>query len=199
MYIAFSLMILIVLRGTAILVSYVTEIFSTINPNISPYNASVMIIIIIIIGNIIFINLVDRAGRRTFFVCSSFGATFGLIIFAFYLYYLTDNHAYDWVPIVCVSCILFVSCLGMRSIPFIVVMEIFPKEVSICPQSIHSFSSKLISFFVFHSSINIFRSNSTGIRIVYYCCCLVNLCLPGCIHRLKFILVSLDGLYFSLR
>lgn len=129
MFIAFSSMALNSLQGFTILQNYVTEIFASSNPAISPIDSSIVITTIFIISNLIFMNLVDRAGRRTFYIWSSIATTIGLILFAAYLYYLTDNHTFDWVPVVCLSFVLFVSCLGMTPVPFITLMEIFPEKV----------------------------------------------------------------------
>lgn len=122
-------MFLNALQGFAIISTYVTEIFASTNPDISPINASTVITTVLIVANLIFMNLVDRAGRRVFFICSSVATTIGLVIFATYLYYLSENPAYDWAPIVCLSYVLFVSCLGMTPIPFLISIEIFPKKV----------------------------------------------------------------------
>lgn len=130
-FIAFSLICLNGMQGFVILVTYVTEIFSSTNPNISPIDSSIIITTILIISNVIFLNSVDRAGRRTFYIYSSVATAIGLIVFAGYLYYLTDNHTFDWVPIVCLSYVLFVSSLGMNPVPLLIVVEIFPKKVRI--------------------------------------------------------------------
>lgn len=122
-------MLLNSLQGFAIILTYVTEIFASTNPNISAINASMVITSILIGANFIYMNLVDRAGRRVFYICSSIAAFVGHVLFALYLYFLTDNHAFDWVPIVCLSYVLFVSSLGMNPVPFLVSIEIFPKKV----------------------------------------------------------------------
>lgn len=129
MFIGFSLMLLNALQGFNLLVVYVTEIFTNTNPNISPYYASTIITTILILANLVFLKLVDRAGRRTFYIYSSLATALGLALFAIYLYYLSDNRAFDWVPIVCLSYVLFVNCLGMNPVPFLLVIEIFPNNV----------------------------------------------------------------------
>lgn len=114
-----------------ILVTFVTDIFASTNPDISPIGSSSIVTAILIIANLIFINLIERAGRRTFFISSSLATAIGHTLFALYLYYLADNHAFDWAPIVCMSYVLFVSSLGMNSLPYIISIEIFPAEVTI--------------------------------------------------------------------
>lgn len=117
------------LQGTMVLSSYVTEIFTSSIPNVSPIDASIAITLLLIGANLIYLNLVDRAGRRTIYIWSSLASTAGLLVYAGYLYYLTQNHAFDWVPIASISYVLFSSCLGMTPAPYIVMFEIMPAKV----------------------------------------------------------------------
>lgn len=122
-------MLLNPLQGMTVLTTYVAEIFASTNPNTSPLYASTMIASIMIIAHLIYLNVVDRAGRRKFYICSSLATSAGLTLFAFYLFFLTDNRAFDWVPIVCLSYVLFVNSLGMGTIPWLIVIETMPKKV----------------------------------------------------------------------
>lgn len=128
-FIAFSLIFLYPLQGMSIMTNYVTEIFASTNPNISPLYASTLITTIVIIANLVFLNVVDRAGRRKFYIFSSLATSAGLTLFAFYLYFLTGNRAFDCMPVVCLSYVLFANCLGMYPIPWLIVIEIMPKKV----------------------------------------------------------------------
>lgn len=150
-FIAFSMILLSSLQGIMILMTFVTDIFASTNPDISPIDSSSIVTTILIMANLIFINLIDRAGRRTIFISSALATATGHTLFALYLYYLTDNHAFDWVPIVCMSYVLFVSSLGMNSLPFIISIELFPAKVTI---HITRVSIRKFAFFTFK---NIFR------------------------------------------
>lgn len=114
-----------------VIASYVTDILANSNPDISPIDASIGITLMLVGANLIFMNVVDRAPRRVFYICSSLATTIGLALFAVYLHYLSDNHAFGYVPTVCVSFSLFVSCLGMSPIPYIIMFEIVPEKVNI--------------------------------------------------------------------
>lgn len=130
MLIAGSLLALSSLQGFSVLIGYVTEILGSSNSNISPIDASIGITVMLILTNLIFLSVVDRAARRVFYIWSSLATTIGLVFYAAYLYYLTKNHALDWVPIVCLSYILFVSSLGLSPVPCIIMFEIVPEKVS---------------------------------------------------------------------
>lgn len=114
---------------------YVTEILASSNPNISSLDASIGVTVMLVAANLIYLNLVDRAGRRVFYIWSSVATAIGLTLYAVYLYCLTDNRAFDWVPTVCVSFALFVSCLGMNPVPYIIMFEIAPEKVEKSLQS----------------------------------------------------------------
>lgn len=129
--IAVSLLCLSGLQGFMVIASYVTDILASSNPDISPIDASIGITMMLVGTNLIFMNIVDRATRRVFYIWSSLATTIGLAFFAAYIYYLSDNPAFDWVPIVCVSFSLIVSCLGMTPIPYIIMFEIVPEKVNI--------------------------------------------------------------------
>lgn len=132
MFIAILLMVLNAMQGTMVLRSYATEILTNSHSNISPIDASIGMTVMLIGANIIFMNLIDRVGRRTIYMWSSLACTTILVFYAAYLYYLTDNHAFDWVPVASVSTMIFVSALGMDSAPFIIMYEIIPKKVIKC-------------------------------------------------------------------
>lgn len=128
-FLAFSLVCLSSLQGGIVLMTYVPEIFASTNTNISALNASSMITIIVIIANLIFLNVVDRAGRRTFYIWSSIGTAVGFTHFILYLCFLTGNHKFDWFPVVCLSFALFVKGLGMYPVPWLIILETMPQKV----------------------------------------------------------------------
>lgn len=129
LFIVYASLALNPLQGYSVLIGYVSEIFSSTNPNISPYNSSIIITSIVLMANLIFTKIVDRAGRRIFFVVSSFATTIGLAIFAIYLKYFSGDARFDWIPVVCLSSVLFVGYLGMIPATYIVAVELLPERV----------------------------------------------------------------------
>lgn len=113
------------------MLGYVTEIFASTSPNQSPLYASTLITSVVLIANFVFLTVVDRAGRRKFYIFSSLGTSFGLAMFAIYLSFLSDNHLFDWVPVVCLSYVLFANGLGMYPIPWLIIIEIMPQKVEV--------------------------------------------------------------------
>lgn len=127
--IAFVFICLYPLQGTSIMVNYLTEIFASTNSNIPSLYASTIYTALMIAANFIYLNLVDRFGRRTLYIWSTLATAIGFTMFAIYLYCLTDNRALDFVPIVCLSFSSFVNSLGMYPIPWLIFIETMPMKV----------------------------------------------------------------------
>ena len=67
---------------------------------------------------------------QTLYVGSSIVAAFGFIVFAAHCHILKDDPKFNWIPLVCFIFIIFSSGMGIMPIPYIIIYEIFPKEVS---------------------------------------------------------------------
>lgn len=50
-------------------------------------------------------------------------------LFGIYGMFWLKQPGFEWMPIFCFSSIIYFSCMGLRPIPYIVTMEIFPKKV----------------------------------------------------------------------
>lgn len=50
-------------------------------------------------------------------------------LFGTYCFLWLKQPEYEWIPPVCLVCIIYFSCMGLVSIPYILTIEIFPKEV----------------------------------------------------------------------
>lgn len=114
----------------ALLVAQKTDcIFVDSDPNISSIDASIITTAMLILANLVFVNVVDRFGRRTFYIYSSLATVIGHVVFGLYLHFLAYNQAFDLVPIIVMSYGLVANAMGMNPVPWVIMMEIFPKKV----------------------------------------------------------------------
>jgi hypothetical protein len=63
---------------------------------------------------------------------SALGTSLGLFIVALYNYLKVLNYSVDefnWIPLVSLSFVIFVSNCGILALPFIVITEILPEKV----------------------------------------------------------------------
>lgn len=97
---------------------------------IDPYIASITIAVVQIFGSLMTTQLSDTLGRKFLVMASLLGSAFGLFSLALYSYLNSIGHdvaAYDWMPVVCVSFIIFVASAGvvplavihLSSIPYV--------------------------------------------------------------------------------
>lgn len=121
--------------GCFVLITYNQLIFESAGTNfLSPFWSSIIFAIIQLIGSCATSQLVDRTGRRSLLISSSFSSAFCLAIFGAFLFLKAtgfDITNYAWVPIVSLSVEVFVSSVGIIPVPNIVAPEILNQKVNI--------------------------------------------------------------------
>lgn len=66
---------------------------------------------------------------QTLFIGSSILTAISFLLFGIYCFLWLKQPEYEWMPPFCLVCIIYFSCMGLVSIPYILTIEIFPKEV----------------------------------------------------------------------
>lgn len=118
--------------GTFVLISYTQQIFDETGSQISSDASCIIIAFIQLVGSYVSMIAIERAGRKTLLLISTFGCGILLILCGFY-YYL-KNTGYDMspinlLPLVCVSMIFFIFGVGLASVPYVVFPEILPTRL----------------------------------------------------------------------
>lgn len=124
------LVILNQFTGCYIILGYTTKVFKDAGSSLTPIESSILIVIVQIVANIFTIYLIDRVGRKILFVSSSIGTGIALASLVFYQIYQDQLNDYRWFPIFALSFVIFVASLGLLSIPFTIIMDILPPNVS---------------------------------------------------------------------
>lgn len=118
--------------GIFIFATYASLIFE-ISDSILSVDASIIVLATInIFGGLISTQMGDAFGRKTTMISTCAGAAFGLFIFSAYLYlhhYQYDVSSYIWLPVVCLSSVMFISSLGILALANTCVVENFPPKV----------------------------------------------------------------------
>lgn len=135
--------------GQFALTSYALTIFresgSTIDPNIS----SVIMGLIQIVGTCSGSMLIDHLGRKVLLLISTAGSTIGLLIVSAYSYlHMNGFDVSDWnlLPIITISCFIFISAIGIIPVPYVITTEILPRKVN---ERIHIKFYLIVWFFFF--------------------------------------------------
>lgn len=115
--------------GCYALLCYAASIFYDAGSSISPYYASIILSLMQLLGAYISTILVDRIGRKILLAVSAGGVTIGLFITGVFTY-LNQNvynlSQFAIIPVISLSFVIFMACIGIFTVPFIVIAEILP-------------------------------------------------------------------------
>lgn len=113
--------------------TYAVMTFAKVGTSIDPYMSSIMLGVANILGSLATTYLADRLGRKTLNTISLGGSAFGLLATALYYYSNStgyDLSAYAWIPVVCLSFVIFISSAGIVPLALICSVEYLPAKVS---------------------------------------------------------------------
>lgn len=119
--------------GVLTMVNYAGKIFNEAGTHLNPNDAVVIVGIIQLIGTYLSTLTVDRIGRRILFGTSCLGTGICYITLATYIYLSSrmDLSHMHWIPVLSFGGILFIASFGVLPIPYIMLSEILPQQVSI--------------------------------------------------------------------
>lgn len=123
-----------IFSGVYAMINYMSTIFAESGSTLSPNVSAMIVAIVQIAGCYCSTLLVDRAGRKVLMAGSSLAVALGLVIFGCFIKlqkYGYDLSAYDWIPLVSFSFVIFIGNFGIISLPFLVLSEVTPQKVSI--------------------------------------------------------------------
>ncbi|KAH8403341.1 hypothetical protein KR222_011076 [Zaprionus bogoriensis] len=118
--------------GCFALLNYTALIFSESGSSLTPTIAAIIVGVIQLVGTYVATVLVERAGRKLLLLISGVGACLSQLSMGGYIYLKLqgyDTHAFDWLPVVAFSFMLFVASLGLLTLPFLVIAEILPAKI----------------------------------------------------------------------
>lgn len=107
-------------------------IFEKAGTSLDPYISTIMLAVALILGSIFTTTLADKLGRKFLNIISLLGSAIGLFAVSLY-HYLNINGfdltAFDWVPVVSLSFVIFISSTGIIPLSLICSVEYLPPKV----------------------------------------------------------------------
>ncbi|XP_063702470.1 facilitated trehalose transporter Tret1-2 homolog [Culicoides brevitarsis] len=123
----------VVFTGAFTLANYYETIFKEAGSSLSPSASSLVVCSIQFAGTCSASLTVERLGRKSLVLISAFSAAFLLAVMGFHSFLktalLVDVTSVAWLPLVCLSLLVFVAANGATSIPFVIIGEIFAQNV----------------------------------------------------------------------
>lgn len=125
-------MILNQFSGGFVFINYAGPIFRDAGSNLSPNVSSIVIAILQIAGTYTATILIDKTGRKILLLISMTGITLGLGVLGSFLYLAHlqyDVSAFAIIPVICLSFVIFIACVGILTVPFVILAEVLPANV----------------------------------------------------------------------
>lgn len=112
--------------------TYAVMIFQNAGTSLDSFASSIGLAIALIFGSLSTTYLADRMGRKVLNIVSLTGSAIGLLGTALYHYlYLHDYDlsAYNWMPVVNLSFVVFISSAGVMPLALVCSIENLPSKV----------------------------------------------------------------------
>lgn len=116
-----------------IIMNYASLIFEISGTALSIEFSGIILAILQIIGGLVSTQLGDTLGRKTTLFVSLAGSAVGLFTFTLYSYLRQNDYdvsSYLWLPVVCLSFIIFISSAGIVALANTCTVENFPPKVN---------------------------------------------------------------------
>lgn len=119
--------------GAVIIMNYASLIFGISGSALSIDASGIILAVIQILGGLVSTQLGDTFGRKTTLFISLSGSAFGLLTFTVYSYLRQNGYdvsSYLWLPVVCLSLIIFISSAGIVALANTCTVENFSPKVN---------------------------------------------------------------------
>lgn len=118
--------------GAFTLTNYYETIFREAGSSLSPAASSIIVASIQCAGSYSTTLTVERVGRKFLILASAYGSAACLAIMGFYSFlkdFNIDVTNFRWLPLLCLSLLVFIAANGASSVPYVVIGEIFAQNV----------------------------------------------------------------------
>lgn len=127
------LIVLNTYNGNVTLSNYTKYIFDETGSTLSTDLSAIVTAVIQLVGVFAATQLVDRLGRKLLILISCLGAMVGLIVLGIYMMlksvWCINVAVVNWIPLLSLSWILFITSVGIQSVVFAVITEIMPLKI----------------------------------------------------------------------
>lgn len=133
LFIPIALMAVATFSGTFALSNFASTIFRETGSTINANHSSIIMGCIQLIGTGCGSILIDRIGRKTLLMVSTFFGSIALIVTGAHSYLMKtgdyDMGAFNALPIFSLSFFIFISAIGIIPVPCVVMVEVMPPKV----------------------------------------------------------------------
>lgn len=147
-----ALMALNMFCGCFPMMNFTATIFESSGSTLSPNVSSIIVGAVQVIGAVLCTFLVEKAGRKLLLSISALGISLGLAIMSLFTFSTSrgaDLSNFAWIPLASFSFVIFISNLGVNTLPFLYLSEIVPTRTKgfttvLCLSMLYIFATAVI-------------------------------------------------------
>ncbi|XP_072757428.1 facilitated trehalose transporter Tret1-like isoform X2 [Anoplolepis gracilipes] len=139
------------LSGVFAVINYTETIFKISDSSLSPNTSSIVVGTILLLGSCLSISLIERMGRRPLLLISCGGMCLchcAISAFCYLQNLQYDVSVYNWIPVTALSIFMIVYSFGVGCGPYVVMSEIFSRDVTGVTSTVSLTFSWTISFII---------------------------------------------------
>uniref|UniRef100_A0A336M068 CSON013480 protein n=1 Tax=Culicoides sonorensis TaxID=179676 RepID=A0A336M068_CULSO len=128
----FTLMSCCCFSGVFTVLNYTDKIFIEAGSNLTPAISSIIVASIQLAGSYLATVIVEKTGRRILIICSTYGSAGCLTVMGAHSFLKdigVDVSAFNWIPLLCLSLLVFIAANGATTVSFIIIGEIFTQKI----------------------------------------------------------------------
>jgi len=152
--------------GIFVVVVYATSFAIEAGVGMDPFLCTVLIGITRVIATLCVGYVLDLVGRKKPSIFS--GISMAICMFGLYLCALYDMTSINWLPVVLIIIYIFTSTLGLLTIPFVMIAEIYPQKIRGLASGLTICAAYIMSFIIIKAYPTMVYVMGTKYVFVFY-------------------------------
>lgn len=125
LFICAVIMVFNAFAGTLIVLGYTQTIFDMAGKSMKSSYSAILVGTVAFLSTVLGSQLVDRLGRRPIIITSSIIGCFAHLSLGLFFHFQEKLQAFKWLPICNIICFMFGFNLGLGSLPYVILGELF--------------------------------------------------------------------------
>ncbi|XP_058833967.1 facilitated trehalose transporter Tret1-like [Topomyia yanbarensis] len=137
------------LCGSQAVIAYSQQIFEEVQSGLKAHESSIIMAVIQLITATLSSSIVDRVGRRPLLLISTAGCAIGTFIVGLYFFLQQQGVAVQsvsWIPLVVIMLYIISYTIGLATVPFAVLGELFPANVKAVAAAMYTMFASSVGF-----------------------------------------------------
>ncbi|XP_062549490.1 facilitated trehalose transporter Tret1-like isoform X2 [Armigeres subalbatus] len=137
------------LCGSQAIIAYSQQIFAEVQSGLEAHESSIIMAVIQLLTAACSSSIVDRVGRRPLLLISTAGCAVGTFIVGLYFFLQQQGvevQSVSWIPLVVMMLYIISYTLGLATVPFAILGELFPSNVKAVAAALFTMFASSVGF-----------------------------------------------------